>query len=31
MKNEIDTYGASVFAPDNSAIVLAARMCINSN
>jgi hypothetical protein len=30
-KKEVDTYGASVFAPDYSAIVLTARMCINSN
>ncbi len=26
-KNEVDTEGAPVFAPDYSAIVLAAEMC----
>ncbi len=31
MKNEVDTYGAPVFAPDYGATVLAAKMCTNSN
>jgi hypothetical protein len=26
----VDTHGAPVFAPDYSATVLAAKMCINS-
>jgi hypothetical protein len=30
-KNKVDTYGASFFAPDYSAAVLAAKMCTNSN
>jgi hypothetical protein len=30
-KNEVDTYGATVFAPDYSATVLAAKMCSNFN
>jgi hypothetical protein len=30
-KNEADTYGASVFAPNYSATVLAAKMHSNSN
>ncbi len=30
-KKEVDTYGASVFAPDYIATVLAAKMCTNSN
>jgi len=30
-KNEEDTYGAPVFAPDYSAAVLAAKMCTNSH
>jgi hypothetical protein len=30
-KNEVDTYGPPVFAPDHSATVLAAKMCTNSN
>jgi hypothetical protein len=29
-KNEVYTFGASGFAPDYSATVLAAKMCINS-
>ncbi len=29
-KNEVDTLGAPVFAPDYSTIVLAANMCTNS-
>jgi hypothetical protein len=28
-KNKVDTYGAPVFAPEHSAIALAAKMCIN--
>jgi hypothetical protein len=31
MKNEVDIYGAPVFAPDYSATVLAAKMCTNAN
>jgi len=31
MKNEVDTHGALVFAPDYSTTVLAAKMCANSN
>jgi len=31
MKNEVDTYGAPVFAPDYSATVLVAKMCTNAN
>ncbi len=30
-KNEVDTYGAQVFANDYSAIVLEAKMCTTSN
>jgi hypothetical protein len=30
-KNEANTYGAPVIAPDYSATVLATKMCINSN
>ncbi len=29
-KNEVNTYGAPVFAPEHSATVLAAKMCSNS-
>jgi hypothetical protein len=29
-KNEVDTCGAPVFAPDYSTTVLAAKMCTNS-
>jgi hypothetical protein len=30
-KNEVDTYGAPVFASDYSTTVLATKMCTNSN
>jgi hypothetical protein len=30
-KNKVDTYGAQVFAPDQSAAVLAAKMCTFSH
>jgi hypothetical protein len=30
-KNEVDTYGAPIFATDYSANVLAAKMCATSN
>ncbi len=29
-KNEVDTHGAPVFAPDYSATVFGAKMCTNS-
>ncbi len=29
-KNEVDTYGASVFAPDYSVTASTAKLCINS-
>jgi hypothetical protein len=31
MKNEVDTYGATVFAPDYSATIVAADTCTNSD
>jgi hypothetical protein len=31
MKNKVVTYGAPVFLPDYSAIVLPAKMCTNSH
>jgi hypothetical protein len=30
-KNEVETYGAPVFAPDYSTTVLGAKMCTDSN
>jgi hypothetical protein len=30
-KNEVDTYGAPVFAPDYSTTVLATKICTNSS
>jgi hypothetical protein len=30
-ENKVDTYGATLFAPDYSANVLAAKMCTNSH
>jgi hypothetical protein len=30
-KNEVNTYGLPVFAPDYRATVLGAKMCTNSN
>jgi hypothetical protein len=30
-KNEVDTYGSLVFAPDYSNTGLAAKLCTNSN
>ncbi len=30
-KNEVDTYGAPVFAADYSMTVIAAQMCTNPN
>jgi hypothetical protein len=30
-KNEVDTYGVPVFAPNYSAIAYADKMCLNAN
>jgi hypothetical protein len=31
VKNEVDSHGAPVFAPDYGATVLATKMCTNAN